>query len=188
MPITANWIWPRYGTPYEIIILIIAMYLSIVLGIISIRVYKYYNLEEDKQELKVQQSDPSAERSYRSNIEIESSIAPGDVTQGNVSLPSPTSKKYVILKYIHSVFMIFSWVMLLGAGQAFLQNARVNGFPYEQSDTVTDSLVGRCYGRNLISPDVPEWLSNITCQFTSMCRKSSREDGKDNPQFIHAFG
>jgi hypothetical protein len=157
-----------------------------VLGIISIRVYKYCDPEEGKQEFKVHQSGPSAESSYKSNIEIESSIT--DVAQGNVTLSHPTCKKFVILKYIHSVLMIFSWVMLLGAGQAFLQNARVNGFPYEQSDAVTDSLVGRCYGRNLISPDVPQWLSNITCQFTSMCRKSSRENGKDNPQFIHAFG
>ncbi len=35
MPITANWIWPRYGTPSEIIYLIASMYISIVLGLLS---------------------------------------------------------------------------------------------------------------------------------------------------------
>jgi hypothetical protein len=47
LPITANWIWPRYGTPYEIIILIVAMYLSLGAGIICIRWYKYLNSGND---------------------------------------------------------------------------------------------------------------------------------------------
>jgi hypothetical protein len=96
-------------------------------------------------------------------------------------------KSYLFLKYCHSVLMIFSWVMLLGAGQAFLANARIHNFPYKQDDTVVDTLVGRCYGRNLISSDVPNWLKNLTCGITNMCQVSSR-DGGDNPYFMHSLG
>ncbi len=47
MPITANWIWPRFGTPKEIIYLITSMYLAIVGGISTLRIYKYINNDSD---------------------------------------------------------------------------------------------------------------------------------------------
>ncbi len=78
------------------------------------------------------------------------------------------------MKYIHAILMTYSLVMLLGAGQAFLSNARINQFPYPDNSDVTDSLVGRCYGRNLIEPDTYAWLKNLTCGFTSYCQESTK--------------
>ena len=78
----------------------------------------------------------------------------------------------LVLKYAHGLIMVYSWVMLLGAGQAFLDNARTNGFPYPPGP-LTDSLVGRCYARNLQSPDMPSWLLNLTCGLGVMCQDLS---------------
>jgi len=180
MPITANWIWPRYGTPYEIIILIVAMYLSLGVGFVCIRIYKYLNAKGNGE---VRNNEIKAVECHQEIVEIgEESVA------HNYMEPDVAQPKYIYIKYLHSILMVFSWVMLLGAGQAFLQNARVNGFPYKQDDQIVDSLVGRCYGRNLISADIPGWLRNLSCEYTSMCRVSSRDEGAENPLFDHSFG
>jgi hypothetical protein len=56
---------------------------------------------------------------------------------------------------------------IVGAGAAFSSNARTAGFPYPQSGTLTDSLIGRCYGRNLTNPgddtDVFLMCSSVSC-------------------------
>lgn len=164
MPITANWIWPRYGTPYEIIILIASMYISIVLGITCIKIYKHVNSHDSHSLTPNEQNEG---RKVDGTFEIE--VVPK--TASRCRTESPSRKKLVILKYIHSILMIYSWVMLLGAGQAFLKNARTHGFPYHPGP-ITDSLVARCYGRDLAAmPGIETWLQNMTCGFASMCKR-----------------
>jgi hypothetical protein len=43
MPLTANWIWPRLGTPIPIVRLIIACFVSLFFGVVFIRVYLALN-------------------------------------------------------------------------------------------------------------------------------------------------
>ena len=83
--------------------------------------------------------------------------------------------------YVHGILLLYSWVMLLGAGQAFLSNSRVSGFPYPQNDPVTDSLVGRCFARNLLESSAPAWLTNLSCGLTSFCQESTQ--GGKNPYY-----
>ena len=51
MPITSNWIWPRLGTPYEVIWFISTMYIAIVFGILAIRCYTWINRHQFAQDL-----------------------------------------------------------------------------------------------------------------------------------------
>lgn len=168
MPVTANWIWPRYGTPREIIYLISSMYISIVLGIVCIRVYKALK-EKEEEPVEVAQVDEEPV----DPVDEENKTAldpPGVAPLGQ----RKTSRRRLLLglKYAHSLFMVYSWVMLLGAGQAFVQNSRTNGFPYSPGP-LTDSLVGRCYARDLQSPEMPGWLLNLTCGLGVMCADAS---------------
>ena len=72
--------------------------------------------------------------------------------------------------------------MLLGGGQAFISNARVGGFPYPAASDLTDSLVGRCYGRNLTDePDAPSWLTGLDCGLGACCAVQSSGNGASNP-------
>lgn len=162
MPITANWIWPRYGTPTEIIYLIISMYVAIVGGIASIRLHRILSLKEKENGRAIVHSELGDEAQVENNEETP--------VQESRTLQMISSRCMLLfcLKYGHAIFMVYSWVMLLGAGMAFLSNARVNGFPYIPG-TVTDSLVGRCYGRNLVMPETPGWLANLTCGFGVIC-------------------
>lgn len=43
MPITSNWIWPRFGTPKEIVLLIIVSCICLFGGLTSIRIYSWRN-------------------------------------------------------------------------------------------------------------------------------------------------
>ncbi|KAL3802090.1 hypothetical protein HJC23_010846 [Cyclotella cryptica] len=167
MPITANWIWPRYGTPTEIIYLIVSMYVSIVLGILSIRLYRFLSVEEEVKE----RADANSELGAEVPIAHTNEETP---LQESTTTPIRPRRCLLLLclKYAHAIFMVYSWVMLLGAGMAFLSNARVNGFPYPPG-VITDSLVGRCYGRDLVSPETPGWLANLTCGFGVMCADTS---------------
>ncbi len=168
MPITANWIWPRYGTPSAIIYLIASMYISIVLGLLSIRVYKFFL---DKHPPKADSVSRAAiQFNETTNASASSQIEIGGEALADQTIPHETSWSWWILyKYSHAIFMIYSWVMLFGAGQAFLENSRTQGFPYPQGE-VADSLVGRCYGRNLQPPNLEDWLRNMTCGFSVMCK------------------
>lgn len=154
MPITANWIWPRYGTPYDVVWFITTMFLAMLLGVACIRLRRYFLFMSNE---------------HGSSFETERIV-------------ESSKKEYLVLKYMHAIFMTYSLVMLLGAGQAFLANSRMNQFPYPPDEIVTDSLIGRCYGRNLVEPSAPSWLSILTCGLTSYCQESSRGGGP-NPYY-----
>jgi hypothetical protein len=120
--------------------------------------------------------------------DIDSSGAGNEQSDGlgcppEAQIAESCNKKYLYLalKYLHAMFMTYSLVMLLGAGQAFLSNSRMNQFPYPSDEIVTDSLIGRCYGRNLVEPSAPSWLTALTCGLTSYCQESSR--GGPNPYY-----
>lgn len=82
-------------------------------------------------------------------------------------------------RYAHAILMIFSWVMLLGGGQAFLSNARQGSFPYPPGQ-LADSLVGRCYARDLTDAAAPSWLTSLHCGLGPICAESSVEPGGRN--------
>lgn len=131
MPITANWILPRFGTPLLIVYLIILMYLSIAAGIAAITLYRFLNRE-------------------RAAMMLLQSKHPRDL---NDPLPN---ERHVWLVYLHFAFMLIGLILILGAAQAFAENSRARGFPYNQG--VASTLTGRCYGRDLRDPDRP-WLN-----------------------------
>lgn len=229
MPITANWIWPRFGTPYEVVWFITSMFLAMLLGIACIRLRRYLlnrshvdeilasagPIEADRTEgvgLSLSAADGEvrsnegkersvgvAESSNNDDVGLPLSAAGGEIdsskdnerddragtSSGTVLIAKKSNKKYLALKYLHAIFMTYSLVMLLGAGQAFLSNSRMNQFPYPRDEIVTDSLIGRCYGRNLAEPSSPSWLSTLACGLTSYCQESSR--GGPNP-FYHENG
>lgn len=176
MPITANWIWPRYGTPMEIIYLIVSMYIAIVVGIVCIRVYKFLSPVHKKTQEEQTTEEPIEEPPLDEEQDETVENPPDDHQQSRC----PSSGRFrcsrrvvlLLLKYSHGLIMVYSWVMLLGAGQAFLSNSRTTGFPYPPGP-LTDSLVGRCYGRDLQSPGMPSWLLNLTCGLGVMCADSS---------------
>ncbi len=103
MPITANWIWPRYGTPFVIIFLIVSMFLSLSLGIFTIKLFYYFN-----KQTKGKENNKDKEERLLTNLLVNEEEKTNDYTSCNS------------LKYLHGFFMIYAWVMLLGAGQAFL--------------------------------------------------------------------
>lgn len=154
-----------------------------ILGIICIRIYKYMNrhvfaralLEENESKptpaLDLLQIEGEPSSSYSATV---SPVPNAEKAQELESL----KPKYIWLKYLHTLFMVYSWVMILGAGQAFSSNARTH-FPYTQDDGVTDSLVGRCYGRNLTYPTSPSWLTALQCGLGSFCAEST--NGGANP-------
>lgn len=76
------------------------------------------------------------------------------------------------------MFLTFSLIMLVGAGNAFTQNSRVGGFPYSKGDPIIDSLHARCWGRDLTAPDAPPWLAALKCGDGPMCAESI--DGGSN--------
>jgi hypothetical protein len=168
MPITANWIWPRYGTPSDIIYLIASMYISIVLGLICIRMYRFKVGDyPPKTDFVVQ----VATQLNDTNASVSSQIENGNEDPSAHTMSHENALSWWIsLKYLHAIFMTYSLVMLFGAGQAFLENSRTQGFPYPQGE-LADSLVGRCYGRNLQPPNLEDWLRNMTCGFSVMCKR-----------------
>ena len=188
MPVTANWIWPRYGTPKEIIYLIASMYIAIVLGMGCIRLYKFLlsHFEDDSKGVQQKKKSTAASNVEQLDIELfDDNVAAkqqraNDENLDEASAPSNLQSKIcsyprllpLLFKYAHGVLMVYSWVMLLGAGQAFLTNSRLEGFPYPPGP-ITDSLVGRCYARNLTSQEMPSWLLNLHCGFRVMCADSS---------------
>lgn len=199
MPVTANWIWPRFGTPYEVVWFITSMFLAMLLGVACIRLRRYLlNMSHADDRLanaKPNESDRTEDVGLSSAVtcgDIDSSGAGNEQNEGpgcppEAQIAESSNKKYLYLalKYLHAMFMTYSLVMLLGAGQAFLSNSRMNQFPYPSDEIVTDSLIGRCYGRNLLEPSGPSWLTTLTCGLTSYCQESSR--GGPNP-YYHVNG
>ena len=155
------------------------MYLTIVAGIISIKLYINFNKEYDEDIPIVVSDDTTVESQQQTEIKVANT---DNVVSNNDTITKQKKIKYVWLKYLHAIFMIYSWVMLLGAGQAFLSNSRSKSFPYPKTseDMVTDSLVGRCFARNLISGEIaPTWLTDLKCGLTSFCQESTK--GGTNP-------
>jgi len=181
MPITSNWIWPRYGTPYEVIFFIATMYIAIVLGILCIRTYKFLNTQQNQTQVvrinvgsasKRPEEAEACEYGNAPTLEGENNKEKNPVVETSETVA--TNYKHVWLKYLHSFFMIYSWVMLLGAGQAFLSNSRTKGFPYDpktDADTI-DSLTGRCFGRDLRDSSAPSWLTHLSCGMREYCQVS----------------
>ena len=203
MPITANWIWPRFGTPYEVVWFISSMFLAMICGVGCIRLRRYLLLPhhtDDNVSVNVKVSNET-DRGTSSSIQVgvmsdsdvelplantdgEIEFSGGNERSSGVDTSAETkicNKQYLVLKYLHAMFMTYSLVMLLGAGQAFLSNSRMNQFPYPRDEIVTDSLIGRCYGRNLVESEAPTWLSSLACGLTSYCQESSR--GGSNPYY-----
>jgi len=171
MPVTANWIWPRYGTPTTIIYLIASMYIAIVLGLVCIRLYKFLSHDDETaQEKSADELVPDDE--VLDGEEIPLASPPQTSRHCPRSISCQRRWLLLFLKYAHGLIMVYSWIMLLGAGQAFLENSRTKAFPYPPGP-LTDSLVGRCYARNLQSSDMPGWLLNLTCGLGVMCEASS---------------
>ena len=70
--------------------------------------------------------------------------------------------------------------MIIGAGAAFTSNSRAGSFPYEQTDPTTDSLIGRCFGRNLTDSSAPGWLTCLNCGLGAYCQQSTRGGGTNS--------
>jgi hypothetical protein len=194
MPITANWIWPRFGTPKDVVWFITTMFLAMLLGIVCIRLRRFLLLSHSDEKLdsaNTEEADRCASSLQVGNdggLPLAVTDGALDSSDGNelsagegssamtVLIAESSNKKYIdlALKYFHALFMTYSLVMLLGAGQAFLANSRMNQFPYPPDEIVTDSLIGRCYGRNLVEPSAPSWLTELACGLTSFCQESSR--------------
>lgn len=180
MPLTANWIWPRLGTPLEIIYLIASLYIGIVVGILLIRIFKYINRDLYAKSLlsekKIQMNSPSEVQVVSANEEGKS--VKDTLLQKAKKLWNPYQDRHIWIKFLHGTVMIFSWVLMLGAGQAFLSNSRTN-FPYPANSSLTDSLYGRCYARNLNTTEAPSWLTALDCGYGVVCAESTR--GGPNP-------
>lgn len=171
MPVTSNWIWPRMGTPYMVLFFIASMYLALALGIAAIRLYRWVNQEFIAKALLQRQE-------RQRQCPPETSRQEGEEEEGQDWTAGGATPRHVWLKYLHGVLMIYSYVMLVGAGQAFTSNGRVQGFPYSQNDSSTDSLLGRCFGRDLTaSSKVPTWLKDLACGMGAYCAESSQTGG-----------
>jgi hypothetical protein len=157
VPVTALWIWPRYGTPDLIVHLICAMYAAIAVGVACLRLFKQLN-RDALVALRVRRDAATQELSA-----VEE--------QTSADAPEAPHLRHVWLKWVHGGLLLFAWIMLEGAGEAFSANARVSGFPYEQDD-VSDSLHARCYGRDLRVPDAPQWLTKLACGDGPVCAQS----------------
>jgi hypothetical protein len=103
---------------------------------------------------------------------------PGSPSTGMTRTPGAAPpKRFAWLRLLHAFFMLVSWYMIIGAGAAFTSNARLGAFPYAQADPshpTTDSLIGRCFARNLTDPQAPLWLSELDCGLGAYCSSSSR--------------
>jgi hypothetical protein len=180
IPITSNWIWPRLGTPHMVIWFITTMHVAIILGMASIRLYRFLN-EGHYAQVPLMQQKGIHQGNYGTHQTPDSNHHGEENENGrhkkkeeeeDLKLSTP---RYLWLKYLHGFFMIYSFVMLVGAGQAFSSNARVGGFPYPPEDPITDSLIGRCYGRDLSNdPSAPSWLTELACGLGVYCAESSR--------------
>ena len=157
VPVTALWIWPRYGTPDLIVHLISAMYAAIAVGVACIRLFKRLNRD--------------ALVALRSRRDAAAQELAAVEEQASSEATEPPRLRHAWLKWAHGGLLLFAWIMLEGAGEAFSANARVSGFPYEKDD-VSDSLHARCYGRDLRAPDAPQWLTSLACGDGAICAQS----------------
>eukprot|EP00457_Paulinella_chromatophora_P011915 gb/GEZN01012082.1/.p1 GENE.gb/GEZN01012082.1/~~gb/GEZN01012082.1/.p1 ORF type:complete len:265 (-),score=18.92 gb/GEZN01012082.1/:255-1049(-) len=178
MPTTANWIWPRFGTPKPIINLILVAIFSVFLGVICIRLYTW--LTGDGQlSRSIAPSSPVVELSKRGQAEnMYSGTTNTDPTEREAQLVFSGCALRSCLLVTHIFCMIFAWVSLIGAGQAFLGNARTvypyKRYPSDPSEAaLTDQLVGRCTGRDLKDPLLPSWLLQLDCGFGPVCAEST---------------
>ena len=148
------------------------MYASIAAGFACIRTWKLLN------------ADALASLAMASKPTERTTIAAGDALEraatraddsADATQVTPPPLRFTWLKWLHGLLFIYAFAMLLGAGQAFLGNARVNGFPYanlpDDADVV-DSLHGRCYGRDLRDAKAPAWLNALPCGPGEVCAVS----------------
>lgn len=136
------------------------MFVSLVLGIVAIRVYA-----------KANENSPKRANDVALTVNLVEA-------QEEESPRSP--RRCAWLRIVHALLMLVSWYMIIGAGSAFTGNARMGAFPYAQSDPVTDSLIGRCFDRNLTDPQAASaWLTGLQCGLGAYCRESSRSAGSN---------
>lgn len=171
-----------------VIFFISTMFASMAIGIASIKLYNYYNRHEIAKEI--------LEASNASVICVSMSTQPEKVVVGDndatEEAPAITEiseskyaatespRKYIFLKYLHGFMMFYSFVMILGAAGAFSSNART-AWPYTASET--NSLIGRCFGRNLTAPEAPAWLNSLQCGFGAWCKVNADNPGETNPYY-----
>jgi hypothetical protein len=86
-------------------------------------------------------------------------------------------RKHVWLKYAHGALMVYSWASMLSTGWYMMRAA--HRFPFKPGSTA-DSLLGRCYGRDLRTPDAPAWLEDLQCGAGAYCAESSGPSGGAN--------
>jgi hypothetical protein len=102
------------------------MYMSIVAGMICIRSYKFINRHDIAAALASQ-----GRLASKGGIELVSPTgtdgagamvaaeAGGGAVVDVSAPPAPPQLRHKWLKYLHAIFMIYSYTMLVGAGQAF---------------------------------------------------------------------
>lgn len=140
------------------------MFVSLTLGIIAIRVYAKINATVTGSEIAGRESG-------------ESVVTVNPIEEWNSETPGKRPRRCAWLRLAHAFLMLVSWAMIIGAGAAFTSNVRMGAFPYDQSDPTTDSLIGRCFDRNLSDPLAPPWLSGLQCGLGAYCVESSRGAG-----------
>ena len=196
MPITSNFIWPRKGTPRSVVFFILSMFISMFLAIFSIKLYLYLNSMEIAKESVQLLLDKAFVTSTVGEIDLDIEYHSEDNTETEMKecdkLSEPivklkiVNRTYIFLKYLHGILMFYSLLMILGAAGAFISRASSPSWPYQQGKD-TDQLYGRCYGRNLNTTEIPEWLSNLPCGQGPWCSVSSRNSGDENPFYNHAL-
>jgi len=147
-----------------------------VLGVICIRLHRYINRDEiarlvieekNAAESVSSKEDKPVVEGHQSSHHDDTTVItstcclPCPLTRDDSFSPSPEFRCRW-LKYLHGIFMFYSYVMIVGAGMAFTSNSRqLPNFPYPPG-ALTDSLLGRCYGRDL-TPSAPSWLTSLKC-------------------------
>lgn len=157
------------------------MYASIAAGLVCIRIWKRLNADALAMHALVGKRVQQV-RLMASDVDELARLDHGEAARDEPLLPP---LRHAWLKVLHGMLFIYAFAMLLGAGQAFLSNARVHGFPYANlpgDATVVDSLHARCYGRDLRDPSAPAWLDALSCGLGEVCAASvSGGDNKYNP-------
>jgi hypothetical protein len=148
------------------------MYASIAVGLASIRTWKWLNADA-LAALAVAGKGMHQTPLLQTDATNHAACDDGHAAAASAELAAPL--RHAWLKALHGALFIYAFVMLLGAGQAFLGNARVHGFPYANlpgDATVVDSLHARCYGRDLRDSSAPAWLTALPCDLGEVCAAS----------------
>ena len=128
------------------------MYIAIVLGILCIRTYKFLNTQQNQTQVvrinvgsasKRPEEAEACEYGNAPTLEGENNKEKNPIVETSEMVA--INYKHVWLKYLHSFFMIYSWVM---------------------------PLTGRCFGRDLRDSSAPSWLTNLSCGMREYCQVS----------------